>query len=1017
MTQGAAFLAGVGFAAVPGVGPFLAVGAVFSGQLKLQRADAWWWLAALLLGGPYLLTGHVVEGLLSITQVLATWLLFRSAVLLRGNLRRTDVPQYLSAGLLVGLAVTLALGLTRATELQLGTARTLFDAVVWHSNPTIFGHTILVLAALLALVVQSTTVRVTALSLGAVGVLVSGAQEAIWVWLLVAFALGILDKRSPKTARILGWVVTGIMAVIVSGLGTGLGLGRTGFLTDLTAASDMPNQFRGTEVAAGDWWYPLGVTFTAAEADVAGVNRQVFRVTKSSTDSWSRLQQIVTLQPGETYTLSTLLGSADVVRPGLDGWGHLEETGQANLGLTVAAGELSVNTVGPLELVGSNLVSVGEQWNRAHATFTYTGERPLTWYVGVVPDRASGTGVTTSFAELQLTRSEDLLPYRPGPATKGVLDIRTTRFPIWRDALSAIAARPLLGWGPDGFPKAVATLHPDEVQLRPVAAHAHNSLLAAMVDRGLLGGLGILGLFALLALRAIQQRDRPVAAVLAGVLILNFFDATLLSGAILYPLAAVLGWRAQSASAVAEAETGVGSAAAVRLGLAFADGAAGLTALMLGTYFTEGIGATLLKLTDPALLYAALVWPLAALASGLYPGYGLPSHMQLGRSVRAAVTAGILVGFLALLLPDTFGLSATALIVAVPVSAVLSPLFRTVTIRALRGLRLWGRPVALLGTGPAALGVVRHLLKNPEIGLHPVAVFGPEDNWQLPALPVSGRLGGALTNLRDTSVRHVIVSPEAAEFIEYDDVLLQGKTNLKYIQYLPDLKSLPANSVTATPLGVTLGLEVKNQLASTTNRAVKRTMDFIGGVVLGLALFPLLLIIALLIVIDSRSLPLYLSERVGRGQKPFKCVKFRSMVMNADEELVHILATNPELKAEYEEFHKLENDPRVTRVGRVLRRLSLDELPQLANVIWGQMSLVGPRPYLQEELSLMGPERHLIFLARPGMTGYWQTEARNEVSFEERQGMEAHYVRNWSVWWDIDILLRTAGVMLRKTGK
>jgi undecaprenyl-phosphate galactose phosphotransferase len=104
-------------------------------------------------------------------------------------------------------------------------------------------------------------------------------------------------------------------------------------------------------------------------------------------------------------------------------------------------------------------------------------------------------------------------------------------------------------------------------------------------------------------------------------------------------------------------------------------------------------------------------------------------------------------------------------------------------------------------------------------------------------------------------------------------------------------------------------------------------------------------------------------------------------------------------------------------MGRVLRRLSLDEFPQLLNVVRGQMSLVGPRPYLVTELADMGPDRDLIFLARPGMTGYWQVEARNDVDFAERQSMEAHYIRNWSVWWDIEILLRTPLAMLGPDGK
>lgn len=247
--------------------------------------------------------------------------------------------------------------------------------------------------------------------------------------------------------------------------------------------------------------------------------------------------------------------------------------------------------------------------------------------------------------------------------------------------------------------------------------------------------------------------------------------------------------------------------------------------------------------------------------------------------------------------------------------------------------------------------------------------------------------------------------------------MIESGTQLKYVQYLPDLKGLPANSVRAVPIGTALALEVQNQLASTSNRAIKRVMDFIGSLTILVVIGIPLLFIAALIRMDSRGPALYLSPRIGRFGNTFHCIKFRTMHMDADERLEALLSEDPMLRAEYQQFHKLEDDPRVTRIGRLLRRLSLDELPQLVNVLVGQMSLVGPRPYMVREREIMGSEKDLIFLARPGMTGYWQVEARNEVTFEERQAMEAHYVRNWSVWWDVDIILRTPGVILGKTGK
>src|SRR5690606_16725203 len=361
-------------------------------------------------------------------------------------------------------------------------------------------------------------------------------------------------------------------------------------------------------------------------------------------------------------------------------------------------------------------------------------------------------------------------PYIPGQAERGVTSLSESRLPIWRNSLTAISARPLLGWGVGSLPLAMNELQPEEARLRPVAAHAHNMILATWVDRGIVGLVGLVILATVLALRAIQQRDRAAAVVLIGIVVLNTFDATLLSGTILYPLAAILGWRAVGHRSIAAAETGVGSAAAVRVSLALSDTAAGAVAIWLGLLASTGdIGAgTLSSAFTPSLAYAALAWPLAAGWARLYPGYGRASHDELGASVTAAAAAALLLTFVSVALPGTFALSPTAVLVAGLSGLLLAPAFRFITKAMLQALHLWGRPVVVLGTGKAAAGVTGHLTSHPGIGLHPIAVFGEGHDWTIAELPVSGTLDNAWRFIYANNVRHAIVTPDAALELAFD---------------------------------------------------------------------------------------------------------------------------------------------------------------------------------------------------------------------------------------------------------
>ncbi|WP_394627224.1 exopolysaccharide biosynthesis polyprenyl glycosylphosphotransferase, partial [Escherichia coli] len=196
---------------------------------------------------------------------------------------------------------------------------------------------------------------------------------------------------------------------------------------------------------------------------------------------------------------------------------------------------------------------------------------------------------------------------------------------------------------------------------------------------------------------------------------------------------------------------------------------------------------------------------------------------------------------------------------------------------------------------------------------------------------------------------------------------------------------------------------------------LKRLFDIIASIAIIILLSPVLLYISRLVKKDGGP-AIYGHERIGQDGKPFKCLKFRSMVTNSKDVLNELLQNDPEAKREWDTTFKLKNDPRITKIGAVLRRTSLDELPQLFNVLKGEMSLVGPRPIITAELERYNEEVDYYLLSKPGMTGLWQVSGRSDVDYETRVYLDAWYVKNWSMWNDIAILFKTVGVVLKKDG-
>jgi exopolysaccharide production protein ExoY len=195
----------------------------------------------------------------------------------------------------------------------------------------------------------------------------------------------------------------------------------------------------------------------------------------------------------------------------------------------------------------------------------------------------------------------------------------------------------------------------------------------------------------------------------------------------------------------------------------------------------------------------------------------------------------------------------------------------------------------------------------------------------------------------------------------------------------------------------------------------KRVLDVVGAIVLAAVFSPLILLIAILMRREGGSI-IYKHRRIGRDGRAFECLKFRTMVPNADQVLRDLLERDPEIKAEWVRDHKLRCDPRVTPLGRFLRRTSLDELPQLWNVMRGEMSLVGPRPVVREELLRYGRNVRTYLSAKPGITGLWQVKGRNDTDYRRRVVLDTYYVRNQNLMLDLYILFKTTRVVLGGSG-
>ncbi len=404
---------------------------------------------------------------------------------------------------------------------------------------------------------------------------------------------------------------------------------------------------------------------------------------------------------------------------------------------------------------------------------------------------------------------------------------------------------------------------------------------------------------------------------------------------------------------------------------------------------------------------------------GLYPGYGLDAAEELRRQTYATfATLAITLLFAATLKAEDI-LSRLLVFTGFLGLLALAPLARHFVKRAMMRVGLWGKPVMIMGSGETGARIVRLLKSEWEMGLTPIAVF---DNRLVPTggavegVPYGGTLTEGMSLARRHRVDTAVFAMPHIRRERLAKFVGQASRCFARVVVIPNLGGVTNSAVTARNLAGTFGVEITYNLLNPWALRSKRVLDLVATICGGALILPLIGVLSVLVWLESGGPVFYRDRRLGQDEVPFACLKFRTMLPDAEALLHRILAENAEMREQYLIYHKLLDDPRVTRVGRFMRRTSLDELPQLWNVLRGEMSLVGPRPYLPRESADIGATQAEILRVPPGMTGPWQVSGRNHTSFDGRVQMDAHYVRDWSVWLDLVLLARTVKTVLSKGG-
>jgi Undecaprenyl-phosphate galactose phosphotransferase WbaP len=349
-------------------------------------------------------------------------------------------------------------------------------------------------------------------------------------------------------------------------------------------------------------------------------------------------------------------------------------------------------------------------------------------------------------------------------------------------------------------------------------------------------------------------------------------------------------------------------------------------------------------------------------------------------------------------------------------SIALVPLSRGFVRRWCARRSWWGHPMLIISTGAKADHVAGILLRAPASGLRPIMVTDPSNECRSSVLPVENNPAAVERFVRQNAIRHAVLWLPDLPHSQFPVMVDRYSRMIPHLLLASDSTALPSLWHTHRSVGHLAGLEVRNGRMLVGLQFIKRSVDVgVSGAAL-LLCSPLLVFMVLAVRFSSEG-PIFFSHtRIGANGRRFAAWKFRTMYSHGDKLIEKHLEQHPNAMEEWLRDHKLRDDPRVTPLGRLLRSWSLDELPQIWNVLRGDMSIVGPRPIVNEEVVRYGDVFDLYTSVKPGITGLWQVSGRNNTTYDERVRFDAYYVLNWSPWLDVYILIKTVVTIIRRTG-